>query len=95
MNNQVTPGAWENYKRVRNRALTWILVFFLISPAVAYVSVRLIASTTPGLVFALVAMLVAAFSVWQFINWPCPRCGETFGAPLGHCRHCQLPKWGG
>ena len=94
MNNQLTPGAWENYKRVRNRALTWILVF-LISPAVAYVSVRLIGSTTPGLVFALVAMLVAALSVWQFITWSCPRCGETFGAPLGHCRHCQLPKWGG
>jgi len=95
MNKHSTRGPWESYRRVRNRALTCILVFFLIPPAVAYVSVRLIGSTTPGLVLALVSMVVAAFSVWQFITWSCPRCGETFGAPLGHCRHCRLPKWGG
>ncbi len=94
MNNRPTLGAWENYKRVRNRALTWILVFFFGSPAIAYASVRLIGSTTPGLVLALAAMLAAALSMWQFITWSCPRCGETYGVPLGRCRHCHLPKWG-
>jgi hypothetical protein len=62
MNNQLAPSPWENYKHIRNRALIWILVFFLGSLAITYVSVRLLSSTTPGLVFALVAMLAAAFS---------------------------------
>jgi hypothetical protein len=86
--------AWEDYKRVRNRAIAWPMVFFFVSPCVAYASVMLIRSIMPGFVFALSTMLVAAFSLWQFMTWSCPRCGEPYGVPLGHCRYCHLPKWG-
>lgn len=89
---KATSVAWKDYRRARNRAITWILVFLFISPAIAYVSVKVIDSTAPGFIFAVASMMAAFYFLWQFITWSCPRCGETFGL-FRHCRHCRLLKW--
>jgi len=86
-------NSWDDYKRVRKRAVIWTLVFFFGSEAISYASIRFFGSPILGFAFAFASMAVALFSIWRLITWSCPRCGETFGL-FRHCRHCRLLKWG-
>jgi hypothetical membrane protein len=85
--------AWQDYRRARNQALGSLLLFFFGSPFIAYISIKFANTIVPGFVFAAVAMALTCVCLWRFTTWTCPRCGETFGAPLWHCVHCKLRKW--
>jgi hypothetical protein len=98
--NQEEPYAqgWRDYRRLRNRVLISILLFMLMPLLVPAYSVRILGfSIVPGLLLGFIMMAVAVFYIWQFFTWPCPQCGEVFGAPLApllrRCRNCGLVKW--
>ena len=94
MNKATFEAAWHDYKRVRSRAAILTLVFLFLTPVFAYVGITLVGSTVPGLMFALVTMMAAVISTWQYMTWHCPRCGETYGPLRRHCRYCNLSRWG-
>jgi len=88
---------WQEYKRLRKLAAIWALAFVSVPLAIGYVSLRAMGSMVPFFVAAIVAMGGWAFYFWQFLTFPCPQCGEIFGAPLApllrRCRRCGLTKW--
>jgi hypothetical protein len=88
---------WQEYKKLRKLAAIWLLAFMSAPLAIGYVSVRAIGSLLPAYIAAIVTMAGWAFYFWRFLTFPCPQCGEIFGAPLApllrRCRRCGLTKW--
>ena len=89
---QSYSGAWREFRKLRKRTALLFLAFIFVPLCVAYVSLRVFDSAAPGLVLAAITMFAAVFSLWQFTNWPCPRCGENFGVMQPRCAYCGLVK---
>src|SRR5262245_3918259 len=87
---------YGDYKRARNRFILAVILFMLVPIVTLPPSIYLVHSTTPAMVFAVAAMAWAFLATWQFIKWPCPRCGEVFARILGpfgrKCAHCGFSK---
>jgi hypothetical protein len=93
---------WKNYRRIRNQ---WILVFLGYVPVVGtigFLSIKLLHTTTPAFVIAIIWMALFLYTGIRINIWHCPRCGKWFSAMwwynLGflarRCVHCGLPKYG-
>jgi len=92
---------WSEYRRLRN---TFFLVFLGAVPVflvVSFVSEKLIHTTFPASLVAVLWLALFAFYGIRLQLWRCPRCGKWFAATWWYnksffarrCVHCGLPKF--
>ena len=92
---------WNEYRRLRN---TFFLVFLGGVPVfllVSFVSEKLLHTTAPASVLAVVWFVLFIIYGIRLQLWRCPRCGKWFASTwwcnksflARRCVHCGLPKF--
>jgi hypothetical protein len=92
---------WQEYRRRRNQFFLVFASYVPVCSAVAFVSMKLFHTFTPGFVVACFWMGLFVLTGCRVQLWPCPRCGKwfsstgwyTYGLFARKCVHCGLRKF--
>jgi hypothetical protein len=101
--------AWQEYRRRRRVGLLsfgGIIAFVALGQSIAIPVGNWLETDVPQQVivaaFCFLGLPLLLFRTYQWLSWPCPRCGKAFHWKLGHrrvswvingCLHCGLEEY--
>lgn len=92
---------WQEYKQRRNQFWLVFAGYVPVCATVAFVSIKLFHTLTPGFVVAFFWIGLFVVTGMRVQMWRCPRCGKWFSATWWYnlsflarrCVHCGLRKY--
>jgi hypothetical protein len=92
---------WQEYKRQRNQFWLVFVSYVPVCSAVAFVSLKLFHTLTPGFIVALFWMGLFLYTEIRLNTFSCPRCRNSFSSTWWYnkgffarkCVHCGLRKY--